>query len=61
MLDEIETAGDSDVIPGPVFSTDANTPPSSILPIGAALGRFVITGFVGQGGWAESILPATPN
>jgi serine/threonine protein kinase len=40
-----------DAFPEPAYAKDpAATPPSSRLPNGAALGRFVITGFVGEGG-----------
>jgi serine/threonine protein kinase/dipeptidyl aminopeptidase/acylaminoacyl peptidase len=47
MLDGMET--DADVHPEPPGAEDA-APSSSSLPIGAEVGRFVITGFVGQGG-----------
>jgi serine/threonine protein kinase len=51
MLDEMDASADSDAFPEPEQSTDpAAAPPSTSLPNGAALGRFVITGFVGQGG-----------
>jgi serine/threonine protein kinase len=50
MLDELETSPDSDVFTAPTHSTDAAAAPPSSLPNGAVLGRFVITGFVGQGG-----------
>jgi eukaryotic-like serine/threonine-protein kinase len=51
MLDEIRVASDSGGFPEPA-STGYPVPesPASILPNGASLGRFVITGFVGQGG-----------
>jgi Tol biopolymer transport system component len=48
MLDEMETTADSDAFPESEESPAA--PPSSSLPNGVELGRFVITGFVGQGG-----------
>jgi len=51
MLDEMETTAGSNAFPEPAYSTDpAAATPSSLLPNGAALGRFVITGFVRQGG-----------
>jgi Tol biopolymer transport system component len=51
MLDEMETTADSDVFPESAYSTDPGAAsPSSSLPNGAALGRFVITGVVGEGG-----------
>ncbi len=51
MLDEMDASVDSDAFPEPEHFTDpAAAQPSSSLPNGAALGRFVITGFVGQGG-----------
>jgi serine/threonine protein kinase len=50
MLDETETI-DSDAFPKPANSMNpAAASPFSSLPNGAELGRFVITGFVGQGG-----------
>jgi len=51
MLDEIETTADLDTLPETAYCTDPGAaPPASSLPDGAAIGRFVITGFVGQGG-----------
>ncbi len=51
MLDEVRVASDGDGFPEPASSNyPAPEPPASILPNGASLGRFVITGFVGQGG-----------
>ena len=51
MLAEMGTASDGDGFPEPASSNDsAPGQPSSGLPNGASLGRFVITGFVGQGG-----------
>jgi hypothetical protein len=51
MLDEMESAAESDGLSGPAYSTEPGTAPaSSKLPEGATLGRFVITGLVGQGG-----------
>ena len=51
MLDEIRTASDGDGFPERASSTyPAAEPPASRLPNGTSLGRFVITGFVGQGG-----------
>ena len=47
MLDGMEA--DSDVLPEPPYS-EGTALSSSGLPIGAEVGRFVITGFVGQGG-----------
>ena len=61
MLAETETIAGWDAFPEPANSTNpAAAPAFGSLPHGAVLGRFVITGLVGQGGWAESILPATP-
>ena len=51
MLDEIRAASDGDGFPEPASSKyPAPEPPASSLPNGTSLGRFVITGFVGQGG-----------
>jgi eukaryotic-like serine/threonine-protein kinase len=51
LLDEMETASGEDAFPEPEHSADASAdPPSGNLPNGTALSRFVITGFVGQGG-----------
>jgi eukaryotic-like serine/threonine-protein kinase len=52
MLHEMEaaTAGTEAYTQPADFRDPAAAPPSSSLPNGAALGRFVITGFVGQGG-----------
>src|SRR3954471_3092169 len=51
MLDQMGTAADSDAFPEPGYSSDATAAPlPSRLPNGSVLGRFVITGFVGQGG-----------
>jgi len=51
MLDEMETSSDSDVFAVPTHSTDAAAAPRSTgLTNGAQVGRFVVTGFVGQGG-----------
>ena len=51
MLDEMETTAGLDAFPEPAYLTDTAAPsPSSNLPDGAVLGRFVITGLVGQGG-----------
>ena len=50
MLAETETIADSDAFPKPTNSTNPAAAPPFNLPYGAALGRFVITGFVGQGG-----------
>jgi serine/threonine protein kinase len=51
MLQEMETSDDSNAFGQHEYSTyPVEAPPSSSLPNGAALGRFVITGFVGQGG-----------
>jgi serine/threonine protein kinase len=51
MLHEMETTADSNALGRPEYSTySVAAPPSSPLPNGAALGRFIITGFVGQGG-----------
>jgi serine/threonine protein kinase len=50
MLDEMEGTAGADDFPEPAYSTDVAAPPCSSLPNGVALGRFVITGFVGQGG-----------
>lgn len=53
MLTETETIADSVALPGSAYSTDTDpgaAPPSNRLPNGVALGRFVINGFVGQGG-----------
>ena len=54
MLDEMETTADSDAFPESAYSTEAMAAPSSgRLPHGVALGRFVITGYVGQGGMGQ--------
>jgi serine/threonine protein kinase len=53
MLAEMATIKDSDALLGSAYSTrtdPAAAVASSRLPKGVALGRFVITGFVGQGG-----------
>ncbi len=51
MLDEMAASADSDSVPEPEHSKDpAAAPPPNTLLVGAALGRFVITGFVGKGG-----------
>jgi serine/threonine protein kinase len=51
MLSETEIIAGSDSFPEPANTTiPAVVMPSSSLPSGAALGRFVITGFVGEGG-----------
>jgi len=51
MLDEMETATDSDTFVEPEHSTvSAAAPPPDIPLNGVSVGRFVITGFVGQGG-----------
>ena len=51
MLHEMETTADLDTLPETAYCTDpAAASPSGSLPNGAALGRFIITGFVGQGG-----------
>jgi serine/threonine protein kinase/WD40 repeat protein len=50
MLDEMETGGKSDAFSEPTYAEDHAATPSNGLPNGTALGRFVITGFVGQGG-----------
>jgi eukaryotic-like serine/threonine-protein kinase len=50
MLDEMETVAGSDAFPDPAYSAGPAAAPASRLPDGAALGRFLITGFVGQGG-----------
>ena len=51
MLNEMEDAAGADGFPKPLYSTKTGAaPPSALLPEGATLGRFVITGFVGQGG-----------
>ena len=51
MLEEMETTADSDAFPEAAHSTDpAAAPPSGSLQNGTTLGRFVISGFVGQGG-----------
>ncbi|HTS65501.1 MAG TPA: protein kinase [Candidatus Acidoferrales bacterium] len=50
MLAESETLTNSDASGKPANSTDPTAAPPFSLPYGAALGRFVITGFVGQGG-----------
>ena len=62
MLDEMESTGDSDALSQPAYSSNSAAAPSSgTLPNGSAIGRFVISGFVGQGGMGESIPPATPT
>ncbi|HTS24333.1 MAG TPA: protein kinase [Bryobacteraceae bacterium] len=54
MLDEMATSADLDALPDSAYSTEpAVAPPSGSLPYGAALGRFVITGYVGQGGMGQ--------
>ena len=50
MLAESETLTDPDALPKPANSTNPSAEPPFSLPYGATLGRFVITGFVGQGG-----------
>ena len=51
MLEEMETAADADTVTEPAYDTSpALTASSRSLPNGTAVGRFVITGFVGQGG-----------
>lgn len=51
MLDEVRVASDGDGFPEPASSNyPAPEPPARLLPNGASLSRFVITGFVGQGG-----------
>ena len=51
MLVEADASVDSDAFPESVHFTDpAAAPPLPILTNGAMIGRFVITGFVGQGG-----------
>ncbi len=51
MLDEMEAAADLGALPDIAHSEGLVTAsPSSSLPNGAALGRFVITGIVGRGG-----------
>jgi serine/threonine protein kinase len=51
MLDDMEEAGGLEVFPEPTDSAEAGAiHPFNSLPNGAALGRFVITGLVGQGG-----------
>jgi Tol biopolymer transport system component len=51
MVEEMHTATDGDGFPEPASATySAPEPVASSLPNGALVGRFVITGFVGQGG-----------
>ena len=51
MLEEMRTASDGDGFPERVSSDPSTPEPSaSRLLNGTALGRFIITGFVGQGG-----------
>jgi serine/threonine protein kinase len=51
MLDEMQSTADAHSFSGAEYPRDpVAAPPSNCLPNGAALGRFVITGFVGQGG-----------
>jgi eukaryotic-like serine/threonine-protein kinase len=51
MFDEIRAASDGDGFPEPAPSNHPRPePPTSSLPNGTSVGRFVITGFVGQGG-----------
>jgi eukaryotic-like serine/threonine-protein kinase len=51
MLDEMEASADSDAFPELEQSTTPTAaPPSASLPNGTVLGRFVITGYVGEGG-----------
>src|SRR5206468_869791 len=51
LLEEMETATDSDGFPEPAYSPDSSVAAfSGNLPEGFALGRFVITSFVGEGG-----------
>jgi serine/threonine protein kinase len=50
ILDEMKATADS----GAEYSTEAaDAPPPNSLPNGTVLGRFVITGFVGQGGMGK--------
>ena len=54
MFEEIAAASDGDALPGPASSRHpAPECPASHLPNGASLGRFVITGFVGEGGMGK--------
>jgi hypothetical protein len=51
MLDEIRAASDGDGFPEPASSNyPCPEPPASSLSNGTSVDRFVITGFVGQGG-----------
>jgi serine/threonine protein kinase len=62
MLDEMETSPSSDLFPGPANSTGpASGPHSNSLPKGAEVGRFVITGFVGQGGMGRVYSARDPD
>jgi Tol biopolymer transport system component len=61
MLDEIRTAS-GDGFPGGASSTyPAAEPRASGLPNGTSLGRFVITGFVGQGGMGRVYSARDPD
>jgi serine/threonine protein kinase len=51
LLEEMKTAADSDALPETHYTTEAaDAASSNRLPSGASIGRFVVTGFVGQGG-----------
>ena len=50
MLDEMRAAADGDTIGEAASTYPALSWPASSLPNGTSLGRFIITGFVGQGG-----------
>ena len=54
MLNEMESTTDPDALSESAYSTEAMAGPSSVrLPHGVALGRFVVTGYVGQGAMGQ--------
>jgi serine/threonine protein kinase len=62
MLDEIEATADADALPESACSSDiAAAPSSGILPNDTVLGRFAITGFVGQGGMGRVYSARDPD
>lgn len=62
MLEEIETTADEDADPEAEHSTDGSgAAASGSLPDNATIGRFLITGFVGQGGMGKVYSARDPD
>jgi serine/threonine-protein kinase len=61
MLAETETIAASDTLPETATAAYAAGAPPSSLPDGAAIGRFVITGFVGRGGMGKVYSALDPD